>query len=138
MENTKNHKIYSDKLRLSVLDLTQGDLATKEDRIYKLDRWAAFFKASTWEELKMLAKNDPTLQEAAVAVWHLSLDEKIRQICEAREDYYRRTAGREALLRKTTAERDQTVAELNQTVAELDRLRRLLEKHKININEEDT
>ena len=100
----------------------------------------------------MLAKNDPTLQEAAVAVWHLSLDEKIRQMCEAREDYYRRTAGREALLRKTTAERDQTVAELNQTIAErnqavaernqtaaeLDRLRRLLEKHKININEEDT
>ena len=30
-KNTKNHKIYSDKLRLSVLDLTQGDLATKED-----------------------------------------------------------------------------------------------------------
>ena len=93
----------------------------------------------------MLAKNDPTLQEAAVAVWHLSLDEKIRQICEAREDYYRRTAGREALLRKTTAERDQAVEELNQTAAELnqavaerDHFRRLLEKHKININEEDT
>ena len=145
MTNTKNHKIYSDKLRLSVLDLTQGDLATKEDHIYKLDRWAAFFKADTWEELKMLAKNDPTLQEAAVAVCHLSLDEKIRQICEAREDYYRRTAGREALLRKTTAERDQAVEELNQTAAELnqavaerDHFRRLLEKHKININEEDT
>ena len=131
MANTKNHKIYSDKLRLSVLDLTQADLATAEDHIYRLDRWAAFFKARTWEELKMLAKNDSTLQEAAVAVWHLTLDEKIRQICEAREDYYRRTAGREELLQKTALERDQAIAEL-------DRLRRFLEKHEINVNEEDT
>ena len=77
------------------------------------------------------AKSDSNLQEAAVAVWHLSLDEKIRQMCEAREDYYRRTAGREALLRKTTLERDQAVAEL-------DRLQHLLEKHGINVNEEDT
>ena len=166
MANTKNHKIYSDKLRLSVLDLTQADLATAEDHIYRLDRWAAFFKARTWEELKMLAKNDSTLQEAAVAVWHLTLDEKIRQICEAREDYYRRTAGREELLQKTTLERDQaiaerdltaaerdqaiaeldqaiaerdlTAAERDQAIAELNRLRRFLEKHEINVNEEDT
>ncbi len=131
MANTKNHKIYSDKLRLSVLDSTQIDLADEEDRIYRLDRWAAFFKASTWEELKMLAKDDSNLQEAAVAVWHLSLDEKIRQMCEAREDYYRRTAGREALLRKTTLERDQAIAER-------DRLQHLLEKHGISVNEEDT
>ena len=67
----------------------------------------------------MLAKNDSNLQEAAVAVCHLSLDEKIRQICEAREDYYRRTAGREALLRKTTSERDQAVEKLNQAICPL-------------------
>ena len=30
--NVKNHKIYSDKIRISVLDLTQIELATEEDK----------------------------------------------------------------------------------------------------------
>ncbi|MDE6530853.1 MAG: Rpn family recombination-promoting nuclease/putative transposase, partial [Lachnospiraceae bacterium] len=54
--NAKNHRIYSDKFRLSVLDLTQINLATETDRAYRIDCWAALFKATTWEELKMLAK----------------------------------------------------------------------------------
>ena len=45
---------------------------------------------------------------------------KIRQQCEAREDYYRRTVGREELLRQTTQERDQVVAKLDQILAEHD------------------
>lgn len=36
--NVKNHTLYSDKLRLSVLDLTRTDLATEEDKLYQLDR----------------------------------------------------------------------------------------------------
>lgn len=56
--NEKNYRIYSDKFRLSVLDLTQIDLATAEDRAYRIDRWAALFKATTWEELKMLANRN--------------------------------------------------------------------------------
>ena len=138
MANIKNHKIYSDKLRLSVLDLTQVHSATEEDRGYGLDRWAAFFRAATWEELKMLAKTDLNLQEAVVTVRQLTQDEKIRQMCEAREDYYRRTAGREALLQKTTLERDQAVAERDQVVVERDQLLQLLKLHGIDINEKST
>ena len=135
MTNIKNHKIYSDKLRLSVLDLTQIHLATREDRNYGLHRWAAFFKAATWEELKMLAKTDLNLQEAVVTVRQLTQDEKIRQMCEAREDYYRRTAGREALLQKTTLERDQAVAREKKAVAERDHLLQLLKLHGIDSGE---
>ncbi|MBO5281790.1 MAG: Rpn family recombination-promoting nuclease/putative transposase, partial [Lachnospiraceae bacterium] len=47
--NEKNHMIYSDKLRISVLDLTRIDLATEEDRMYGIDHWAALFKSGTWE-----------------------------------------------------------------------------------------
>lgn len=36
--NEKNYRIYSDKFRLSVLDLTQIELATAEDRAYRIDR----------------------------------------------------------------------------------------------------
>lgn len=138
--NLKNHRIYSDKFRLSVLDLTQIHLATKEDRAYRIDRWAALFKATTWEELKMLAKTNHYIEDAVTTVRQLTQEEKIRQQCEAREDYYRRTAGRERLLKKTTLERDQFFAEnkdlkeqlaqkdadIAKQSAEIERLRSLL------------
>lgn len=93
MMNEKSHHRYSDKLRLSVLDLNCINLATEEDRKYKIDYWARLFKATTWEEIKMYAESDQYLQEAADTVYKLTQDEKIRQQCEAREDYWRRTAG---------------------------------------------
>ncbi len=117
--NQKNHRIYSDKFRLSVLDLTQIDLATEEDRAYQIDRWAALFKATTWEELKMLAKNNQYIKDAVATVRQLTQEEKIRQQCEAREDYYRRTAGREKRLKKVTGERDELKEELSQKEAEI-------------------
>ena len=35
--NVKNYKIYSDSFTLSVIDLSRIDLATDEDRKYKID-----------------------------------------------------------------------------------------------------
>ncbi len=97
----------------------------------------------------MLANSDPNMQEAATTVYRLSKEEKIRQQCEAREDYYRRTVGRERLLKetlveleKTTAERDRSAAELEKAVAELEKLtskyRNALEKlAELGINVEE-
>ena len=113
-----------------MLDLTQINLATEEDRFYQLDRWAAFFKAATWEELKMLAKNNPDLQEAAATVCHLSQDEKIRQMCEAREDYYRRTAGRENLLQKTRMQLAQAVEENKRLLQATKENKQIIEENK--------
>lgn len=87
MANVKNHKIYSSKLRLSVLDLTHIDLATEEDRSHHIDYWASLFKAKTWEEIKMLAQKDSIIQEASNTIIQLTQDEQIRQRCEARADY---------------------------------------------------
>ncbi len=128
--NQKNHRIYSDKFRLSVLDLTQIDLATEEDRAYQIDHWAALFKATTWEELKMLAKNNQYIEDAVTTIRQLTQEEKIRQQCEAREDYYRRTAGREKLLKKTTSERDELKEQLSQKEAEIAKNKEEIAKNK--------
>ena len=88
--NVKNHTIYIDKLRLCVLDLTRIDLATEEDRQYHIDYWASLFKATTWEELRMLAEQNEFIANASSTVYQLSQEETIRLQCEAREDYYRR------------------------------------------------
>lgn len=96
--NIENHTLYSDKLRLSVLDLTNNKLATKEDKRYQLDNWAALFKSCSWEEITMLAENNEYIDEAANTIYELTQDEKIRMQCEAREDYYRTRRGWQRML----------------------------------------
>ena len=127
-----------------MLDLTRTDLATEEDKQYQIDYWAALFKATTWEELKMLAEKNDTIAEATETVYKLSEEEMIRLQCEAREDYYRRQKDAEILKERQERrmqeqaqqiqEREQQIQELeatneelinqiNQLTAELEKLR---------------
>lgn len=101
--NVKNYTLYSDKIGLSVLDLTHIDLATKEDKLYQIDYWASLFKSTTWEELNMLAQNNEYIREASETIYQLTQEEKIRQQCEAREDYYRRQRGLTDMIEKQHA-----------------------------------
>ena len=87
--NEKKHHIYSDKLTLRVVDLRQIELATAEDQASGLEHWARLFKASTWEEIRMIAKKDENLLEATETLYTLNADELVRRQCEARADYYR-------------------------------------------------
>ena len=98
MINVKKHaQVYSDKFTLSVVDLTQIDKATEEDKSSKIDYWARLFKAKTWEELQMVAQNDEYLQAAATSIRIANEEEIVREQCRARED---------ALRRERTLERD--------------------------------
>ncbi len=94
MLNTRTHRVFSDKFTLSVIDLSQIELATDEDKAWGLDYWAHLFKAKTWEEIKMLAvKNEElkeALQEAAQTIYMANSDDMVRQRCFAREEAERR------------------------------------------------
>ena len=126
--NVKNHTLYSDKWRISVLDLSRIDLATEEDRQYQLDYWAALFKAKTWEELQMLAQNNNYFKEASETVYQLTQEEQIRQQCLAREDYNRTMKGIEnnlaaqkheiSTLKKDLADANQQLSEKAQQLSE--------------------
>ena len=127
--NVKNHTLYSDKMRISVLDLSRIDLATEEDRQYQLDYWAALFKAKTWEELQMLAQNNNYFKEASETVYELTQEEQIRQQCLAREDYNRTMKGIEnnfaaqkheiATLKKDLDDANQQLSEKDALIASL-------------------
>ncbi|MCR5701084.1 MAG: Rpn family recombination-promoting nuclease/putative transposase [Lachnospiraceae bacterium] len=90
--NRKNHEIYSDKMSMRVLNLKaiEDDSIDKEPK--ELYEWAKFFKATTWEEIKMLAQNNEYIAGTVVRLKKLSDDEKIRMQCEARQDYERTIA----------------------------------------------
>lgn len=47
MMNIKKHYIYNDNFTLNVLDLNHIELATNEDKTYKINYWAKLFKAKT-------------------------------------------------------------------------------------------
>ena len=64
------------------------NVATEEDHKYGIDLWARVFKATTWEEIDMLAQKNEYLQETVSGVRQLTEEEMIRQQCQAREDYY--------------------------------------------------
>lgn len=84
--NRKCEHIYSDKLSIRMLQLNQLE---KEEKKTELYYWARLFKATTWEEIAMLAEKSESINEGIVTLKKLSEDEKIRMQCEARENYRR-------------------------------------------------
>lgn len=82
--------LYSDKLCIKILDLTQLEKAKSQSETdKKLQKWASIFKAETLEELEQLASGEEVFENMVVTMKKLSEDEKIRMQCEAREDYER-------------------------------------------------
>ena len=126
--NVKNHHVYSDNLTLSVVDLSHIELATDEDKEYHIDYWAKLFKATTWEEIKMLSVKDKYINEAAKTIFRLSAKEQIRKRCRDREEYYldlrayeREVAENKKIIeesKKTIEENSKTIEENNKTIEE--------------------
>ncbi len=147
MFNEKDHYLFSDKLTLGVVDLTQIKLATEEDKAYGIDHWANLFKANTWEELKVIAEGNKAMQEASQALFEFTADPVIRQKCRDREELNRvmRTLERDKReLEEAIAEKDRVIAEKDSAIAEKEKalseeqeenahLRAILEQHNIKV-----
>lgn len=135
LTNTITRQIYSRNFVISVVDLTQIELATEEDKQNGIDLWARVFTATTWEEINMLAQKNEYLQETVSGVAQLSAEEKIRQQCEAREYFYARqrhiNSKMEELEQQVTQQQstiDEQQSAIAKKDAEIARLRALLEK----------
>ena len=100
--NIKNHRLYSDKLSLHVVDLTHIELATDEDKAWKIDYWARLFTATRWEDVKMIAEKDIHMKAAAEEMYVLSADELIQQRCRARDDYMKNENTRNKIMKELT------------------------------------
>ena len=118
MMNIKKHYIYNDKFTLNVLDLNQIELATEEDRRWKLDYWARLLKTRTWEELKMLSQQDEIFQETCETVFRLNQDDEVRYWCEACEEADRVARTIESRYKKDLAKKNAIIAEQGNVIAE--------------------
>ena len=132
--NVKNLQTYTSKFRLGVLNLKQIELATDEDKEYKIDYWARFFKAKTWEEIKMLAEKYPIIADAAVSIHEMTAEEKIRAICETRADYDRIERTWKLEIAELQEANDNLQEQLNESNSEVSRLRAEIEALKAQLN----
>ena len=117
--NPLHHNIFSDKFRISVVDLTQIERATEEDKKYGIDLWARVLTAKTWEEVDMLAKDNEYLRETSNAMYELDQDRLIRQQCQAREDFLFWERIKENRNKRTEDQLAAANAELNRQRTEL-------------------
>ena len=51
--------------------------------------WARLFKATTWEEIRMLAEKNESIKKSIITLKELTADEKAKMQMEARERYRR-------------------------------------------------
>ena len=100
IQDIEDGYLYTDKLCIKVLDLTQleaEELAldnekasgSKKVKIRKLIKWAKIFKAETLENLEKLTQGEEVFESMVFTIKKLNEDEKLRMQCEAREDYER-------------------------------------------------
>ena len=139
--DAKDGFVYTDKFNLLVVELNHTNLATTEDKQYGIDTWARLFKATTWEEIKMITRENPSMNSAAESIYMSNSDEQIRELCRRREDAIAHenfqkkkiqdltnenealTSENEALASKNKA----LTSEIENLTAELNRLRKSLE-----------
>lgn len=110
-------------LTLSVIQLCSIKLATDEDRLYEIDRWASLFKAKTWKELKSVAASNQYMQSAVDTIYELSSDETIREQCRAREEFeaYQRYLNQQISdLKQQNAEQSALLADKDSQLADKD------------------
>ena len=107
LTDTEDHHVYTEKLAVGYVDMTRIDLATEIDKKYNVDKWAKFFKATTWEEIRMLAQEYPIMEEAASNLRRLSEEERFKLQQEAWEDRQRREAALRFQLDQAKKEADE-------------------------------
>ena len=106
LTNIKTGRIFNDRFEVRIISMRQTDLATEEDKRYKIDKWVKLFKATTWEELIMIATT-PEMQNAAQNLFKSNSDLTEIFYAQAYEDFVReqaRTAKKLAKFEEMSAE----------------------------------
>lgn len=139
LQNVKTGTIYNRNFCLRVLSLNQIEIATEEDKRWHIDEWARLFKATTWEELKMIAEKDKVYSEAANSIYEQNSDETVRMMCEARREaifHEQYVQNKMESLEKQLSQKDEQLSQKDEQLSQKDslieQLQAELEKYKNN------
>ena len=84
--NTKTHHGFTDNFVIKALMLGNMENASREQKedYGSVYYWAKLFKAKTWEELRMIAKNNERMESLVNTASRLSVDRSVQEACESR------------------------------------------------------
>lgn len=116
LSNISNSLIYTDKFKISVVNLNSINTANELDKQFKLDKWARLFTAQTWEELREISKEDSYMEATARKLFALSSDFDIQEEARRRKEYYRYVGK----LEKEIKEKDEALDKKDARIAELE------------------
>lgn len=145
----QNNKVFTDKFRIAILDLTKIDEATEEDKKYHLDEWARLFKAATWGELKAMVAQGAVFSEAVHTVAGLASDQNFywqywkrecdlanrRKMKMERDEFEADNIRLEGELTQTKGELTQAKNTIAQQDAEIEKLRRRIAEMEAKSNQ---
>lgn len=123
MFSVESSQKYTDKFLLSVVNLKRIDEATTQDKRYGLDKWCRFITASTWEELREIAKEDPYMQITAEKIQLLFSDFDVREEARRRKEYYNLVNSLKAEIAENAtalADKDAEIADKDAAIADKD------------------
>ena len=113
-------------INLIVIELMQEELATNEDIACGIDKWVRLFKAKTWEDLKMVAQDNPYMTSTVESMYLSNTDRNILKVAREREEFLRSQAYKDKKLETQAAEIKSLTSEIKSLTSEVDRLRKLL------------
>ena len=145
VRNAKDNYLYTDKFNLYVIELNHTSIATAEDKRLGIDIWAKLFKATSWEEIKMITQNNPSMNSTAESIFLSNSDFVIQEQCRAREDAIihekyqaEKIAAQEAKIAsqadEIASQADEIASQANEIASnhkEIARLKKLLEENGI-------
>ncbi|SFB81269.1 PD-(D/E)XK nuclease family transposase [Butyrivibrio sp. YAB3001] len=146
--NTKTFKPYTKNIALNVLQLNHTELATDDDIANDLVYWAKLFNATTWEEFRVLAKDNEAIEEVGNLIYTINTDDQTREILEGQRRYREQSASQYvagytdaeeklnpiieeqgkmladnadtmAKQKETIAQKNETIAQKDQTIADM-------------------
>ncbi len=128
---THSQKAYTDKFTFRVLDMSSMDLAAPDESA--LVYWTKLFRASTWEEIRELARKNPYIRKAANAMYEISAEQELRNMIERREKFLMDQASLEEERRLMRLDIEKQREELNSTKTELDSTKTKLDSVKTEL-----
>ena len=133
--NLKTGHKYSDKFGIYMLQLNQLGNSEDEKNMPEIYYWARLFKATTWEEIRMLAEKNETIQKSIVTLKELTADEKAKMQMEARERYRRDLVAAQDFGRE---QKEEEIKELKNNLQQSQEEIAKLEEEKIKFQEESS
>ena len=134
--NVKTKTIYNEHFKIYIMTLPKRDDPTQEDELCHTDLWARFFKACTWEELKMLAEKDLNIEAAVCSTALIWKNEEIRARIRAREDYERRQRWMHRQMEEAKSQIEEAKSQMEEAKSQIEEERRQKEEERRQKEEE--